>query len=91
MPFNLAKFELASGTLLYGEVVEEKRGEARSMRRVMAFHVIGLVTNSIFSVCFLLLTSKTEVLQLPSALQKNRILFETRELPGVALVNISNG
>jgi len=40
MPFNLAKFELASGTLLYGEVVEEKRGEARSMRRVMAFHVI---------------------------------------------------
>ena len=71
MPFNLAKFELASGTLLYGEVVEEKRGEARSMRRVMAFHVIGLVTNSIFSVCFLLLTSKTEVLQLPSAIYVN--------------------
>ena len=71
MPFNLAKFELASGTLLYGEVVEEKRGEARSMRRVMAFHVIGLVTNSIFSVCFLLLTSKTGVLQLPSAIYVN--------------------
>ena len=37
---NTLRFELPSGTLVYGEVVEEKRGEARSMRRVTGFHIV---------------------------------------------------
>ena len=34
------RFEMPSGTLVYGEIVKEMRGEARSMRRVTAFHII---------------------------------------------------
>jgi len=34
------RFEMPAGTLVYGEVVREMRGEARSMRRVTAFHII---------------------------------------------------
>merc|ERR1719262_1044793 len=37
---NSLKFEFPAGTLVYGEVVEEKRGEANSMRRVTGFHII---------------------------------------------------
>lgn len=40
IPQDTLKFELPLGTLIYGEVVEEKRGEARSMRRVTGFHII---------------------------------------------------
>jgi len=38
------KFELSPGTLLYGEIVKEYRGEGKSQRRVVGVHVIdGLV------------------------------------------------
>ena len=38
---NSLRFEFPAGTLVYGEVVEEKRGEANSMRRVTGFHIIN--------------------------------------------------
>ena len=32
------KFELSRGTLLYGEIVNEMRGEAKSQRRVSIYN-----------------------------------------------------
>lgn len=37
---SLCKVELPSGTLLFGEIVHELRGEGKNMRKVVALHII---------------------------------------------------
>jgi len=37
------QFDLSRGTLLYGEIVKEMRGEGRSQRKVTAFHIVDAI------------------------------------------------